>query len=291
MSPPDSATQAPRWWRMWRNSRWGRLVQRWFGQAPDIPLPLWQQVKRLHPFLDHLTEAEDARLRQLCQGFLSRKQFHGAHGLTVTDTMALSVAQQACLPLLHWGPRALDWYGDFVGIVLQPGEVLAPRELTDDAGVVHRYHEPLLGEAMHAGPVMLSWPAVNGSAASLAAGHCLVIHEFAHKLDMHGKARSEAPNGCPQLPAGFMGLLNRHEAQAMWQRTLREAHEGFCRQVAMAERFGAPPPWLDSYGSHSAPEFFAVCCEAYFVQPQRFAAEWPTLWPLFQALFHPRQER
>lgn len=281
------SAQTPRWWRVWLNSRWGRRLQRCVGLAPEIPLSLWLQVKQHHPFLARLSHTEDERLRQLCQGFLASKEFHGAHGLHVTDAMALSVAQQACLPLLHWGPNALDWYGDFVGVVLQPGEVLAPREVTDEAGVVHRYHEPLLGEAMHAGPVMLSWPEVNGSVASLHAGHCLVIHEFAHKLDMHGKAQHEAPDGCPPLPPGFMGQRSKAQARVLWRTTLYDAYQGFSRRVALAERFGGPRPWLDSYGAHSPAEFFAVACEAYFVQPERFAAEWPSLWPLLQAFFHP----
>lgn len=279
--------QTPRWWRVWLNSRWGRRLQRCVGLAPEIPLPLWQQVKQQHPFLAHLSHKEDERLRELCQDFLASKEFHGAHGLRVTDAMALSVAQQACLPLLHWGPNALDWYSDFVGIVLQPGEVLALRELTDEAGVVHRYHEPLLGEAMHAGPVMLSWPEVNGSSASLRAGHCLVIHEFAHKLDMRGKARHAAPDGCPLLPSGFMGRESRRDAQSLWRSTLSESYQDFCRRVALAERFGAPSPWLDRYGSQSEAEFFAVACEAYFVQPERLATEWPALWQILTAFFQP----
>ncbi len=271
----------------WRPSQWFGRFQRWLVHAPTIPLPLWQHVKQQHPFLAQLSEAEDARLRELCQGFLASKEFHGAHGLHVTDAMALSVAQQACLPLLHWGPKALDWYRDFVGIVLQPDEVLAPREVTDSAGVVHRYHEPLLGEAMHHGPVMLSWPDVIGSTASLQAGHCLVIHEFAHKLDMRGKPQHVAPDGCPALPRHFMNQPTSAQARTVWREAIYQAYGEFSRTMALAERFGGPRPWLDSYGAQSPAEFFAVACEAYFVQPARFATEWPTLWPLFQAFFRP----
>ena len=86
--------------------------------------------------------------------FLDRKEFTGAHGLGVTDKMAVAVAAQACLPVLRLG---LQLYDGFVGIVMHRDEVVAAREVTDEAGVVHRYGELLAGEAMEGGPVMLSW--------------------------------------------------------------------------------------------------------------------------------------
>jgi Mlc titration factor MtfA (ptsG expression regulator) len=46
---------------------------------------------------------------------------------------------------------------------------------------------------------------------------------------------------------------------------------------------------MDAYGAESLPEFFAVACEAYFVQRERFAQEFPTLPALFDAFFRPGQ--
>ncbi len=84
--------------------------------------------------------------------FLDRKEFTGADGFVVSDEIAVSIAAQACLPVLHLG---LEHYGRFVGIVVHRGEVVARREHVDEAGVVHRYDELLSGEAMEGGPVML----------------------------------------------------------------------------------------------------------------------------------------
>lgn len=67
----------------------------------------------------------------------------------LTDEVALAVAAQAVLPLLHL-PGGLGWYDDFVGIVMHPAEVVARRVVTD-SGVVHEYDEVLAGEAMNAG--------------------------------------------------------------------------------------------------------------------------------------------
>src|SRR5206468_7339747 len=133
---------------------------------------------------------EVAKLRELAAEFLARKEFHGAGGLAITDEIALSVAAQAVLPVLHLG---LSWYDDFVGIVVHPDEVLARRTDTDEAGVVHDWEEVLAGEAMDRGPVMLNWQDVARAGESAEIGFNVVIHEFVHKIDL----RDGAPDGCP----------------------------------------------------------------------------------------------
>ena len=112
---------------------------------------LWLGTLAAYPFLETLDPAARGRLRELSMAFLREKEFHGAAGLAVTDSMALAVAAQACLPLVWLTPAAppmaaLQWYDDFVGIVLHRGEVLARREVTDESGVVHHYREALTGD-------------------------------------------------------------------------------------------------------------------------------------------------
>ena len=251
----------------------------------DIPSALWEPLLVQHPFLAALTPAEQQLLRELCSHFLAQKEFHGAHGLVITDTMALAVAAQACLPLLHLGAgvQPLSWYDDFVGIVMHPGPALARREVMDETGVVHTYDEELAGEAMEHGPVMLSWPDVQDAPASAEQGYNVVIHEFIHKMDL----RDGAPDGCPPLPPGFMGARTAQQARTLWLGVLEPAWQDFRERVILAERFGQPPTWLDPYGAQGLDEFFAVACEAYFVNRRRMAEEFPTLLPLFDAFFKP----
>lgn len=274
----------PRWRRRWQRQAWWRALLRRWGPPPPIPDGLWHHVWRQYPFLAALTEAERDTLRRLCQHFLARKEFHGAQGLRITDALALAVAAQACLPLLHWGLPGLKWYGDFVGIVVHPDEVLARRTVTDAAGVVHHYTEALAGEAMHGGPVMLAWTHARGQPGASQAGHNLVIHEFVHKLDLRHKRHDEAADGCPRLPPGFLGLAPA-QARRHWCDTLYAAHARHRQAVELAERFGAPQPWLDAYGAESPVEFFAVACEAYFVNRPRLGEAFPELLPLFDAFF------
>ncbi|MCU0925474.1 MAG: zinc-dependent peptidase [Hydrogenophaga sp.] len=275
-----------------------RSLQSWLPRrirpTPTIDEALWRQTLEALPFLAALSPREKSRLCELCGHFLQEKEFHGAHGLTITDSMALSIAAQACLPLLHMAPpsggsardplQVLDWYGDFVGIVVQPGAAVAQREVTDGVGVVHRYREVLAGEAMDRGPVMLSWQEVSRAAALAPEGKNVVIHEFAHKLDMLGMAHGQQPDGAPPLPNGFMGQPAA-QGREHWHNTMQTAYANFREAVNMAERFDGEVPWLDDYAATNPAEFFAVSCEAYFVQRERFAVEFPELMPLYNGFF------
>ncbi|MDB5753454.1 MAG: hypothetical protein JWP65_3875 [Ramlibacter sp.] len=239
-------------------------------RAPQVPDALWRATLAAYPFLAGRPQPDIQRLRELAAAFLGRKEFHGAGGLHITDAMALAIAAQAVLPVLRLG---LGWYDDFVTIVVHPAEVVAQRTVTDDDGVVHEYQEELAGEAMDGGPVMVNWRDVADAGNTAAAGYNVVIHEFVHKIDM----RDGAADGCPPLASA--------RARREWLAVLQPAFEAFRESVIVAERFGGAAPWLDAYGATSIDEFFAVACEAYFVNRQRFSAHFPTLMPLFDGFF------
>src|SRR5438874_1812941 len=150
----------------------------------------------------------------------------------------LAVAAQACLPVLRLG---LDAYDGFVGIVMHSDEVVARREITDESGVVHQYDETLTGEAMEGGPVMLSWHDVESAGESAEWGYNVVIHEFAHVLDM----RDGLADGVP--------LLSDRAARERWLRVINAEYSSFCDAVDSGH-----DTLLDPYGAESIDEFFAV---------------------------------
>jgi Mlc titration factor MtfA (ptsG expression regulator) len=249
------------WWRRLTGRRVaGRLI-------PDA---LWSDTLAQYSFLAALSLEQRTALRQLSSEFLADKEFSGAQGLQVTDAMAVAIAAQACLPVLHLG---LSWYDDFKGIVVHPGAMLARREVVDDLGVVHRYREEITGEAMAGGPVTLSWQDVASADGLAGEGYNVVIHEFAHKIDM----RDGLADGCPRLAS--------RAAYAHWQTVMQSAYERFRAQVVMADRFGAEPPWLDAYAATDPGEFFAVACEAYFVNRSRLTQDFGELVGLFDQFF------
>ena len=278
-----------RWIDPWLPRPWRRGV--------FIPDSLWRRTVSGLPFLQTLNLREQNRLYRLCAHFLQEKEFTGAHELTVSDEMALSIAAQACFPLLHmclpdgqapkYAAQMLEWYDDFVGIVVQPGAALAKREVRDSLGVVHQYDEALAGEAMHRGPVMVTWSEVARAAELAHRGRNVVIHEFAHKLDMRGMSYGTSADGAPPLHARALGHDTLEAAQAEWRDTMKAQFDAFTDAVARAERFGEPAPWLDAYGSTSPAEFFAVTVEAFFTAREQFGFDFPVLLDLYDRFFRP----
>jgi MtfA peptidase len=236
-----------------------RRVQRTL-ERHAIPDALWQLTLLRYPFLARRSPDAVQRLRDLTTLFLRNKEFHGVPPLTVSDEMAVAIAAQASLPVLELG---LAWYDDFVGIVLHADEVVARREVVDDDGLVHSYDENLSGEAMPGGPVMLSWQDVQAAGDGELAGedmvYNVVIHEFAHKLDM----RNGEADGCPPLP----------DAQALraWLQVLEQSLAEHTDEVDHETSNGV----IDAYGAEGPEEFFAVSSESFFVAPLELERDWP----------------
>ena len=215
---------------------------------------LWERVLRSLPFLRGLTAGELSRLRELAVRFLAEKELHGAHGFALSDEIRLSIALQACLPVLNLG---LDPYSGWVGIVVYPGEFRVQGEEMDEHGVVHSYSDALSGEAWPGGPVVLSWQ----DAGSSETGYNVVIHEFAHKIHMRMGEEDGFPPPQPGMDA------------AHWQQQWQSAYDRFCAEVD-AER----PTVIDPYASEHPAEFFAVMSEVFFTDSAVLARDWPGLY-------------
>jgi len=232
--------------RTWRRKRALR--------SAELDEGLWRHVTRSLPFLHGLTDAERQRLKDYAVLFLDEKQMHGARGFVLTDAVRLSIAVQACLPILNLG---MDAYQGWVGIVIYPGEFKVRREEMDASGVVHEYDDTLSGEAWPGGPVILSWQDV----ALGAAGYNVVIHEFAHKLHMGRGDMDDFP-----LPHADM-----HCEQ--WVTAWDTAYDEFCAQVDRGI-----DTVIDPYASEQPAEFFAVLSEAFFTMPQAVRSLYPELY-------------
>jgi Mlc titration factor MtfA (ptsG expression regulator) len=240
-----------------------RLGQLFGSREPQTIAPaLWADTLAALPFLQRLTPAELERLKALSEAFLAEKQFSGAGGLEVSDAMGVHIAAQGCLPILNLG---LEWYRDWVEVIVYPDEFVVPRQEMDESGVVHEYDEVASGQAWSGGPLIVSWQ----DSQMAGAGYNVVIHEFAHKLDM----LNGEPDGLPPLHAGM-------DRQA-WLMALDGAYDDFCERVERAEWAGeealAQLP-IDPYGAEHPGEFFAVVSETFFESPAVLAAEYPELY-------------
>ena len=228
-----------------------------------LPDALWRDACRALPFVDRYSAGELARLRDLVVLFLDAKSIVGAQGHQVTPLQRTIIAIQACVPVLNLD---LALYDGFETGVVYPGEFVPGWEYADEAGVVHRRDDALAGEAMDRGPVVLSWPDVAADWDESQMN--LVIHEFAHKIDMqNGDA-----NGCPPLPGDA--------ARRDWQRVMRDAYEDFSARVD-ADQDTA----IDPYAAESPGEFFAVLSEVFFAEPALLHGEYPDVYREFARFY------
>ena len=253
----------------------------------------WRSLLARHAFLDRLSPDQRVRLRHLCGAFLADKSINGAGDLVLTDAMIGSIAVQACLPILELG---LDAYPAFSEIIVYPGDFIVDREIVDENGVVHAWTEAIAGESWDGGPIVLAWDAASGEQSSRAhrpapAPFNVVIHEFAHKLDM----ANGAVDGTPL----FVRRLHPGLEEGAWQDVIAASLDDFAARVdvveaaiprhidpesARADRHYATLP-LDAYAATDEAEFFSVATETFFIAPTRLRDAYPTLYELFVAYY------
>lgn len=226
----------------------------------------WAQELEAYNFTCVLNADERARLRELVILFLAEKPINAAGGLELDNRARLSIAIQACMLVLNLD---LDWYRTWVEIIVYPDEFVARREEIDEVGVVHSVVEPMSGESWGHGTVVLSWADVaQAGQAESGRGYNVVMHEFAHQLDMlNGDA-----NGYPPLHAGM--------SREQWAAAFSAAYEHFCKRVNDWEE--TP---IDEYAAQDPAEFFAVMSEAFFETPHAVKNEYPEVYQQL-ALFY-----
>lgn len=216
----------------------------------------WQGAFERLPLLDRLSDDEKVQLRRLATLFLHHKSLEGAGDLVLTTELKLVIALQACLPILNLG---LDWYAGWVSVVIHRAGFTPMHSEMDEYGIVHRVREPLSGESWERGPVVLSADAaLEGGAID---GHNLVIHEFAHKLDM----QNGVANGMPPL--------HREMSAVQWSEALSAAYADLRERV----EHGKPTP-IDHYGATAPAEFFAVLSEVFFERPAAIRDTYPDVY-------------
>ncbi|MCV2350111.1 zinc-dependent peptidase [Paucibacter sp. Y2R2-4] len=219
----------------------------------------WRRIlRRRVPLAQRLPADLHLRLKQEIQVFLAEKPIIGCDGLVVTDEMRVTIAAQACLPLL--GARR-DYYPKLKQILLYPGAFMVDRPVTEAGGVLREQRRALAGESWVQGQVLLSWRDVQAGAADPSDGHNVVIHEFAHQLD---QAKGHA-NGAP--------VLADAQAYRRWSTVMQNEFDALRARLAQGE-----PGLIDTYGATDPAEFFAVCSELFFERPLDLAMQHPALY-------------
>ncbi len=233
------------------------LKRWWRARAAALDESVWQEVLPTLPLACCYPPPDALRLRGVAEGLLAAKKFVGARGFVLDAHMRHTIALQAAVPVLNLG---LEWYADWSTVIVYPDAFETRHEHVDEAGVVHAVEQVQSGEAWLGGPVVLAWPDV------LEYG--VVIHEFAHKLDMlNGVA-----NGMPPLHEGM--------SRRAWTRAFSRAYGDFCDRLDAGE-----PVAFDEYAGEAPDEFFAVASEVFFIEPEVLVEVYPRVYTQLVAFY------
>lgn len=228
--------------------RWLRRRRR--AEISSKPFPAeWSRILSSNVVhFQYLSEQQQARLQTLVQIFVAEKNWEGCRGFEINDAVKVTTAALACLLVL-----GLDeiYFDNVLSILMYPDSYVANDVEITRAGVVIERGQPRLGEAWWRGPVILSWPEVLAGGRRDTPGHNLVIHEFAHQLDM---MNGRMVDGTPPMESSdqlrdWVDVLEPEYRYLV--RTCRSGRHGF----------------IDCYGATNAAEFFAVLMEAFFEDP------------------------
>lgn len=222
-------------------------------------------VERAVAHWSHLDDDERERMADLLEGIVTTKRWEAANGFELTDEVRTVIAARAALLVLGLD-AGLDAYHDVSTIIVHPS-TLRFRQVSGGPTPGTEVDEDvdLLGEASYRGPVVIAWDAAKRNARHPEHGHDVVLHEFAHKLDM----LDHVVDGTPPLP----------------DEAARERWIEVCTRELAELRAGHGGHLLDPYGATDPGEFFAVATEVFFNLPIELQHHKPELYDVLLAFY------
>ncbi len=232
-----------------RNSR----RRRWISE----PWPAeWDAILRgAADFQERLSSAEKAQWQDIVKVLVAEKNWEGCGGLEMSAEIKVIIAAQAARLTIALPEKFFD---RVQSILVYPETYVAPMHTPIGSGLALESEAELEGQAWLRGPVILSWADVLNAAEGLAPGENVVLHEFAHQLDM----RNGAADGVPDFTSA--------DAADRWEQILSQQFDAFC---AAYRRGGHTVVSNDATHDHA--EFFAYSTEAFFESPLELRNQMP----------------
>lgn len=222
-----------------------------------LPDQLWLETTKKLALLASLSSVEMAKLRVLSTLFIHHKHFVGAHNFKVTLEIKIIIAAQACLEIMELGINAFQGWEQ---IIIYPNAFKVEREVRNEFGLVENQKNVLSGEAWSDGPLILSWEDVENDSYTIRHGQNVVIHEFAHKLDMLNGRANGMPPLHPDMPI------------EEWTESLSKAYQH------LIQRLNHHHYEINAYAATNPAEFFAVISEYYFTAPDTLQKYYPKVY-------------
>lgn len=246
-------------WNWLRNRRRRKLAEEAF---PDSWLTI---VLRNCRHFELLTPDDQRHLLRDIQWFVAEKTVAGAADFELTLEMQITIAAHASLMGIGFEEPPFD---PRTAVIVRPTTFL--ERVRQDRPTIIEGGDQIVaqGSARQGGLVVLSWPDVVEHCFTHPGERNVVLHEFAHVLDMGNSSIDGIPAiEDPQLARNWIDIT-----QAEFQKLVRHASMG---------RYTL----LDPYGATSPAEFFAVTTETFFEQPLAMRHMHPELYSVMSTFY------
>ena len=245
--------------------RWWRDRRRRTLAAEPFPAEWLAIVRTNCRHFAMLNEAEQAHLLRDTRWFLAEKTIEAAVGLAQSDEIRVTIAVQASLLGLGFVEPPFD---RLMTVFVQAESYTGVQVYRDSSGLELHSEQQRLGEAWRNGPIVLSWRDILQQCRESPDGRNVILHEFAHVLDM----ANYDVDGVPPLDNEQQYRTWIDVTGAEYQRLVRQSQLG--RETL-----------LDEYGATSPAEFFAVATESFFEQPVEFSRLHVRLYDVLRAFY------
>lgn len=211
-----------------------------------------------------LTPGEREYLLELVDVLVHELRWEAANGFEVTPAMQVCVSAHAAMLVLSFDD-GLDSYRDVSSVIVHPSTIVRKGTKYLGNGLFTDDDDPIIGEAVHKGPVLVSWDAASFQARTPERGENVLYHEFAHRLDM----LDGMSDGTPLIPV-----------DDQFDEFVR-----VCTDTLRQLRRHEEPSVLRNYAATNPAEFFAVATEVFFTRPAPLREENPALYGVLRDYF------
>ncbi|MBP3956844.1 zinc-dependent peptidase [Gemmata sp. G18] len=244
---------------------WLRTRRRRKLLAEPFPLRWTGFLERNVGHYTRLSPSDQAQLRDATRVLIAEKLWLGRGGLFITEEMRVTIAAQAALLLLGPDRGYYPWVREVVVFPTEFRTPVAGDDWEDDL----LSDQPLAGQAVDRGPVLLAWDEVLAEGRTPDAGYNVVVHEFAHQLDFRHGVTAGAPD------------LGDRALETRWRYVMTVALEDHRRAL----RENNSGTLFTPHAADNEMEFFADATEAFYCRSAALKRLHPEMYSLLAAYY------
>lgn len=241
---------------------------KWWGRRPSSDNVEPQDLEDLDRYVWQAGWLDDSRRRSMvvwAKRFIASKHWEGCNGFRINDEVKKTIALNASLLVLAYP----EWTFPSTRTILVYPRPYKARSRGGDLhhGLGGEYYRS--GETLARGPIALNWHDIQRAIHRDNDGDHIVLHEFAHQLDMCDDPKAD---GIPPLPPGLDAEQWREDFETEFHLAREMVEQG--EEIV-----------IDDYGLTHPSEFFAVASECYFQIPWDLREYQPDLYELLQDFY------